>query len=667
MSGFFEEVKRRKVYRVAVAYVIAAGGIIQLASAAFPAWELPSWALRLVIVLLLSGFPIALILAWAFDVTSAGIVATPAPVVAGKVRRWNLIMLIATGVIVSAAAGFFLLPRAVAHKVDKSIAVLPFENLSDDKENAYFADGVQDDILTNLSKIGDLKVISRTSVMMYRGQTRNVREIGKALGVATILEGSVRRSGNKVRVNVQLIDATNDQHLWAEDYDGDLTDVFKIQTEMAHQIANALQAKLSPGEKDHMERRPTENGEAYLAFLRAHNVHSAYEDLDKLKQGEQMYEQAITLDPHFALAFARYSQLESWIVHTFERTPERREKARALAERAVQLQPDLPEAHLALGFSHYYIDNDFEAAAREFEIAQRGLPNEAEVYLAMGAIQRRQGKWAASNASLEKAVSLNPKDTWAMQNLAINYEMQRNFAAANKMIERGLAVDPKALGLLELKAKFAVEEKGDLSVAEKCLAEVEALPQTPLLQAKLAGGRIQLLLFSRKFAEAGSLGEKVPDSVVSGFPGALRDKYAGLGVIKKALHDEAGAREALLKAKGLAEADVKQHPDDASTHAGLAETLAWLGEKEAALAAIKRAKELLPESKDAFGGADITVTEAQIHATLGDAAGAVAILDGLLQRPSAVTVAMLKINPIWDSIRQDPRFQALLTKYAAKT
>src|ERR1700745_832148 len=259
MSGFFEEVKRRKVYRVAAAYVIAGGGIIQLASAAFPAWELPNWALRLVIVLLLIGFPIALILAWAFDVTPQGIQATPDVAVPRTHRRRNVIMLVATGVILSAIAGFFLLPRiSSARKIDKSIAVLPFENLSDDKENAYFADGIQDDVLTNLSKIGDLKVISRTSVMPYRGKASNVREIGKALGVGSVLEGSVRRVGNRVRVNVQLICADTDEHLWAEDYDRDLTDVFAIQTDLAQQIVRELQAKLSPIEKAQIERRPTE-------------------------------------------------------------------------------------------------------------------------------------------------------------------------------------------------------------------------------------------------------------------------------------------------------------------------------------------------------------------------------------------------------------------------
>src|SRR6266480_3644546 len=492
MSGFFEELQRRKVYRVAAAYIVAAGFLIQIASAAFPAWELPNWSLRLVIVLLLIGFPIALILAWAYDITPQGIEATP-PAPATTHRRRNIALLGITGIIVSAAAGFFLLPPAVAHKVEKSIAVLPFDNLSEEKENAFFADGIQDDILTNLSKIGDLKVISRTSVMGYRGKTANVREIGKALGVSALLEGSVRREGNKVRVNVQLINATNDEHIWANNYDRDLIDVFKIQSDLAHEIADALQAKLSPTEKAQMERKPTENGEAYLAFVQAHNVHTAYEDIDKLKHGEQLYERAVQLDPKFALAFARYSQLESWILHTFDRTPARREKARTLAERALQLQPDLPEAHLALGFSYYYGDNDYDAAEKEFAIAQQGLPNESEVYLALGAIQRRKGKWAESTANLEKASTLNPKDTWVLQNLAINFETLRDFDAANKTIDRALQIDPKGFGLWEIKAKIAVEEKGDFSVAEKALAVLDTLPKTPETQATVAKARITIL------------------------------------------------------------------------------------------------------------------------------------------------------------------------------
>jgi TolB-like protein/Tfp pilus assembly protein PilF len=669
MDGFFEEVKRRKVYRVAAAYIIAAGGIIQLASAAFPAWELPNWALRLVIVLLLVGFPIALILAWAFDVTPQGIRATPSVAAPRTHRRRNVIMLLATGVIVSATAGFFLLPHiSSARKIDKSIAVLPFENLSDEKENAYFADGIQDDVLTNLSKISDLKVISRTSVMQYKGAAKNVREIGKALGVSNILEGSVRRSGNKVRVNVQLIDANSDKHTWANDYDRDLTDVFAIQSDLAHEIANALQAKLSDTEKALMERKPTENGEAYLAFVQAHDLQCAVEDLGKLKQSEQLYARAIQLDPKFALALARYSQLESWLSHTVDPTRERRQKARALAKQALQLQPDLPEAHLAMGFSYYYGDNNYEAAQKEFEIAQRGLPNESEVYLALGAIQRRQGKWAESTANLEKAASLNPKDSWPLQNLAFNYQMLRNFDAANKTIDRGLKVNPDALGLWETKSKLAIAENGDLSVSEKAFQAVKSMPMNDEDKLKIASSRADVFLLERKYEEGLREAESLPDDLIrTAFPQHLSGKYYFIGVARKALQDEVGARAAFLKAKDLLQAQLKESPDAEDVHIQLAKVLAYLGERDAALVEARRAGELLPESKDAFGGPEIAAGVAEVHAILGDNGRAIEILDGLLSRPSAVTVQGLKVNPIWDPLRNDPQFQALLTKYGGKT
>jgi TolB-like protein/cytochrome c-type biogenesis protein CcmH/NrfG len=670
MSGFFEELKRRKVFRVAIAYIVASWALAQGLAQVLPVFEISNSVIRVVIALLLIGFPLALVLAWVFDITPSGIRRTPS-VVAQTVptthRRRNLFMLIAAGVIISAGVGFFVLPRAVAHKVDKSIAVLPFENLSDDKENAYFADGVQDDILTNLSKVGDLKVISRTSVMPYRGKTSNLREIGKALGVGAILEGSVRRSGNRVRVNVQLIDANTDEHLWASDYDRDLTDVFAIQTDLAQKIASELSAKLSPAEKALMEQKPTQNNEAYLAFVRAHDLwSSSYEDTEKLKQGEQMYQHAIDLDPKFALAFARFSQLESWFVHSFEGSPARREKARDLAKRALDLQPDLPEAHLAQGFVNYYVDNDFDAAAREFQIAQSGLPNESEVYLALGAIQRRQGKWQESNASLEKAVSLNPKDAWSMQNLAINYEVQRDFDAANKVLDRALAIDPNSFGCLEIKAKVALEERGDLSVADTILAKIDGVQLTPELQSKMATGRANLFLLRRQFDAAAREAEKIPDAALTGYPGAVCGKYTVIGASKRALHDEAGSRQAFLKAKADAEELVKQNPGQANAIATLAEAQAWLGEKDAALAGIKRAQELLPESKDAFGGMDITQMAAEIYAILGDTDKAVATLDGMLQKPSPMTVSILKTNPMWDSLRKDPRFQALIDKYGAK-
>src|SRR6266571_1223847 len=463
MSGFFEEVRRRKVYRVAAAYVIAAGFIIQISSAVFPAWDLPNWAFRLVVVFLLIGFPISLILAWAYDVTPQGIRATPAP---RTHRRRNLIMLIATGVIVSAAAGFFLLPRASARKIEKSIAVLPFQNLSDEKENAYFADGIQDDILTNLSKIGDLKVISRMSVMSYRGDgVRNAREIGKALGVGTLLEGSVRRAGNRVRVSVQLINANNDEHIWAEDYDRDLTDVFAIQTDLAQKIASALQAKLSQSEKARIDRMPTQNPDAYLLFIQAHDYANRPDMFREASfKAEQLFEQAIKLDPNFAAAFAGLSKVESWIYHSFEPTPARREKARFNADQALRLQPDLAEGHLALGFSYYYGDRDYERALAEFEIAKRDLPNEAQAYMAIGAIQQRQGKWAESTANLEKSAALDPKSENVLFNLAYSYMALRNFEASEKTLDRAIAVAPQSFVTLALKGYLAIAWRGDLTI-----------------------------------------------------------------------------------------------------------------------------------------------------------------------------------------------------------
>jgi TolB-like protein/Flp pilus assembly protein TadD len=670
MSGFFEEVKRRKVYRVAVAYIIAAGGIIQIASAVFPAWELPNWSLRLVIMLLLIGFPIALILAWAYDVTPQGIRATePAANFPARRRgRRNLFILLAIGVLASAAAGFFVLPRAMARKMDKSVAVLPFENLSDDKENAYFADGIQDDILTNLAKIGDLKVISRTSVMGYRGKAASVREIGKALGVSAILEGSVRtdRKNNRVRVNVQLINAENDQHLWAEDYDRDLTDVFAIQTDLAQKIARELQAKLSPSEKAQLTRKPTENGEAYLAFVQARDLQSHVEDSQKLTQAAQLFERALQLDPNFALAIARYSQLESWLFHTYS-TPGAREKARTLANRALALEPDLPEVHLALGFSHYYGEQNFDAALHEFEIAQSGLPNEMEAYLALGAIKRRQGKWAASTADLEKAAELSPQDSWPLQNLVFNYEMLRDFDKANSTVERALAINPDSFALWETKSYLAMLERGDLSVAEKALEQVKKLAQSDEKQQYLSTARAQVLLLQRKYAEALQVAENATDNFPQGLPEHKWSKQMLIGFTRTQLGDASGARPAFIKAKEIAETQLQSLPDNAGVRVHYALALAYLGEKDHALVEANRAMELQPESKDAFEGPSITQSAAQVYCAVGEHTRAIEMLDGLLSRPAVFTVEMLKLDPAWDPLRNEPVYKQLLAKYGAKT
>ena len=316
---------------------------------------------------------------------------------------------------------------------------------------------------------------------------------------------------------------------------------------------------------------------------------------------EQLYQRAIELDPNFALAIARYSELESWIVHTFDPTAARREKARTLAERALQLQPDLPEAHLARGVSYYYGDNNYDAALKEFEIAQRGLPNESEIYLYIGAIQRRQGKWAESTANLEKAVSLNPKDAWPLQNLSLNYQMLRNFAKANEAIDRAIALDPTAFEPLEVKSKLALFEKGDFSVAEKAFEALKSAPMTNEQRLNAANARANVFLLERKYREGLQEAENLPDDQVAAFPGHLWSKYYYIGFARKALQDEAGARAAFLKAKSVIEEQLKGRPGSEDLHIQLARVLAYLGEKASAQAEAQRATELLPESKDAFG------------------------------------------------------------------
>src|SRR5438874_2241637 len=578
-GGFFEELQRRKVYRVAAAYVIAAGFIIQMGSAIFPAWELPNWTFRLVVVLLLIGFPIALTLAWAFDVTPEGIRATKGTAAETHLRR-NMIILVAAGVIVSVAAGFFLLPRASAPNIDKSIAVLPFKNLSGDPDNAYFADGIQDDILTNLSKIGDLKVISRN-------------------------------------------------------------------------------------EKARLDRRPTQDPNAYLLFVQAHDYATRTDMFhDSSLKAAPLFEQAIKLDPNFALAFAGLSMVESWAYHSFDPVPARREKARHTAEEALRLQPDLPEAHLALGFSYYYGDRDYQRALAEFEMAKRGLPNEAEAYMAIGAIQRRQGKWIESTENLEKAAALDPKNVGILCNLGYSYMAQRNFEAADKVFDRALLAEPQSLQAAGMKAALAVLWTGDLSAVEK---QFSSVPPGADQEGLITWLRVGILTLERKFPEALQLAQQFRGEALATATTAPCPKAFLEGTLYRYQGDKEKARIALEQARVVAEKLVREAPQDSARHGQLGVVLAALRQKEEAINEGKRAVELLPESQDAFDGPQATAALAQIYAWTGEFDEAFRLLDHLLDVPNGLTVTILKLEPMWDPLRKDPRFQALIDKYGLKT
>jgi TolB-like protein/Flp pilus assembly protein TadD len=669
LYGFFCELRRRKVYRVAAGYGVVGWLIIQFATTVLPVLTLPAWTARLVIVLVLAGFPIVLILAWAFDVGSDGIHVTGEPKAAEKCppalpgRRRNIFTLATVGLLISAAIGYFILVHGSSRKMEKSIAVLPFANFSNDQENAYFADGIQDDVLTNLAKISALKVISRTSVLPYRGQTHNIREIGKALNVATVLEGSVRREGKRVRINVQLIDATNDRHLWAQVYDRELTDMFAVQSELAQKIAGALRATLAPGEQERIERKPTESGDAYLLYQEAHEIFNRPDrHHDDVAGVEELYEKAIALDPAFALAQARLSHVESWMFYAIEPLPARAQKARAAAEEALRLQPDLPESHLAKGYVHYYIDRDYDAALDELAMARGGLPNDPGIFRAMAAIQRRQGKWQESSASYAKAVSLDPKDPILLENMGMNYLATRDYATAARIFDRALKAAPQTFTIQELRARVDLYSKGDLRAMQALLA---AWPENIDPNGTITLARYNLKMYERKFQELIEILQRSPAEKSRGETSAPISREFLQATVYAAMKDEARSHASYLEARVKAEKAVQESPDDGPRHALLGLIYAGLGRCEEAKAEAKRAVDLLPETKDAFDGPILVISRARIHMMCGDLDTAFALLDRSLQTPSGITIHELRLDPIWDPLRADPRLQPMLAKFDA--
>src|SRR5437867_9578979 len=421
---FFAELKRPNVYKVAIAYGVVAWLLMQVASQIFPFFEIPSWAVRLVVLLLILGFPIALVLAWAFDLTPEGLKRTEwadrRPARSSRNKAWR---------------------QTESVKVPaKSIAVMPFENRSEDKANAYFADGIQDEILTLLSKIADLKVISRTSTQQYRSRPRNLTEIAKQLGVATILEGSVQKVADQVRVNVQLVNAQTDCHLWAETYDRKLTDIFSVESEIAKGIAASLQAKLTGREEQALAVKPTTNPEAYDAYLRglAYSL-KAMAPMPANALGAQKYlREAVRLDPKFGLAWALLSYVDSRGYRTLllQPTAALREEARLAAETALTLQPNLGEAVWAKGYYHYGCLKDYDTAARYLEQARRLLPNSSRIPESLAYVTRRRGEWERSEVYFNEAERLDPRDTHLLAEHAYSYVSLRRFPEALRNLEQ---------------------------------------------------------------------------------------------------------------------------------------------------------------------------------------------------------------------------------------
>jgi serine/threonine-protein kinase len=383
---------------------------------------------------------------------------------------------------------------------------------------------------------------------------------------------------------------------------------------------------------------------------------------DTSLKAEPLFEQAIKLDPNFSLAFAGLSMVESWVYHTFDPLPARRQKARLNADAALRLQSDLPEGHLALGFSYYYGDRDYKRALAEFEIAKLGLPNEAQAYLAIGAIQRRQGKWTESTANLEKATALDPKNSMILDQLGLNYMALRNFDAADKTLDRAIAAAPQAFGPVGFKAYLAILSNGDVNLAEKQLSSIAA-DSDP--NGMVTWMRWWLLMLQRNFPEALAVVEKFPGEILMNDTTAPAPKALLKGIIHWLEGDKPKAQIEFEQSRIISEKLLREAPEDPARHTQHGLILAALGRKQEAIAEGTRAVELLPESKDAFDGPKITASLAEIYALTGQSDEAFRLLDHLLQVPNGLTVHTLKLDPAWDPLRKDPRFQALIEKYAA--
>ncbi len=550
----------------------------------------------------------------------------------------------------------------------RSVAVLPFENLSPDAANTYFASGIQDMILTKLAGIGDLKVISRTSTQQYPSHPQNLKMVARQLGVATILEGSVQKSGKQVLINVQLIDAGTDNHIWAQAYIRSLDNVFNVESDVAEQVAAALKATLLPAEAARIAHPPTKNPQAYDLFLRAEylatrvEAESVKNPADAAYQAVKLYRQAIARDPNFTLAYARLSYLESYMYwYNFDHAPARIASAGKAAQQALALNPTLPQAHLAMGFVHYWGHRDYAKALAQFEQAGRDLPNNADVVLAIAAIQRRQGKWQAAVDGFERAAVLDPRNPRWPEELGNTLTNLRHYTKAGTAYDQALAIEPHDYNAAAYKA-IALLLAGNLTEARKTLTTI---PVDINLRGLVPATKFELAWLARKpknalaslsgaptWVQAPLMIGQIPTDLFRGAAWALQNNT-----------DQ--AQQAYQEARRLLEEASHQQPDNPNLWSSLGLVNAGLGRKAEAISAGSRATQLLPVSKDALYGPSHLASLAATYAQLGEADSAVKLLRRLLSMPAGwvVSLPLLRLDPTWDPIRKDPRFQALLKRY----
>jgi serine/threonine-protein kinase len=691
MNSFFRELKERKVYRVALGYAVVAWLVIQISATVMPAYHAPEWILPIFITLIALGFPVALVLAWAFEVKGGVIEKTPESTgsfsAANKHRVW---LLAAVGLIISALAvgGYWLWhpwhKTSTTSKVstttmpvvrEKSIAILPFENLSRDPDNAYFAEGIKDEILTKLSSVRDLKVISRTSTAKYQSKPDNLKTVAQELGVSTILEGAVQKAGDKVRVNVQLLDARADTHLWAKSYDRDLKDVLAVESEVSQEIADALQANLSASESSALASAGTRDAEAYDLFLRGEYEFQQAEsrqDADAYERGDAFYRQALARDPNFAraaAALARSRLSRHWFVSPL--APRELEEVKSIIERALALAPNSPEAHLALGLLFYWGHRQYQNALTEFNQTLELQPNNALARQYCAAVYRRRGEWERSLADFQRAQELDPRDAQIPANIGVTYFALRQWKDAERAELRALAIDPHNAIAAGSLLNTRLNGTGDVDSAWRALDGFPDAIKSLTLNigspgatasghvTGILGTLVHLEVTQRRFTDASAAFEK---NVVNNDRGRLA-LLAGRVVLLLLAGEAEAAKSAGEQAVPFLEARFRERPDDTFAMTWLSWVYLALGRNADALRVSRQAADLISIEKDTLQGPTFQNGLAQIEARAGAPEEAIKRLRRLLSIPAggAASIALLKIDPVWDPIRNRPDFQQLLS------